>query len=94
MKSAPNSPDDVDPRTSLIGASIPALWIFGGKDTSIPADLSVSRLEGLIAQGRTNFEYKVFPEGGHKLAGSKDPRYPYMTRWIESTAAKLTADAK
>lgn len=57
---------------ALSKLSIPGLWIFGGQDNSIPVDLSVARLEELIAAGKP-FEYRVFPELGHILVDATHP---------------------
>jgi uncharacterized protein len=42
---------DTDPNESLAILDIPGLWIFGEFDGSIPVDLSVRRLEKLVADG-------------------------------------------
>ena len=57
-------PDDVDPLKLLTTVSIPGLWLFGGRDPYLPVELSTQRLQALINQGRSNFEYRVFPEEG------------------------------
>lgn len=90
MKSVPYRPDDVDPRTSLVALSIPTLWLFGGKDNSIPVDLSVERLRNLFQKGHSNFQYKVFPEYGHNLADSpKQVSYQYMIGWLKNVASSM-----
>jgi hypothetical protein len=33
----------------------------------MPVDLSVTRLEELIARGQSHFRYKVYPEYGHEV---------------------------
>ncbi|MCL1634913.1 alpha/beta fold hydrolase [Luteimonas sp. SX5] len=89
MRSVPHRTDDFDPRIVLSSLSLPSLWVFGGRDNSIPVELSVSRLERLIKDGRSNFEYRVFPEGGHGLdyPGSAPEAYHFMVAWIRSVAA-------
>lgn len=93
MRSAPSRTDDFDPRTVLSNLSLPSLWVFGGRDNSIPVELSVSRLEGLIKKGRPDFEYRIFPEGGHGLdyPGSAPKAYHSMIAWIRSAAAKTAS---
>jgi len=67
MKSVSHVPDDVDPRPTLSRLHIPAFWAFGGQDNVMPVDLSVTRLEELIAKGQSQFRYQVYPEYGHKV---------------------------
>lgn len=67
MKSVSYPPDDVDPRSTLSQLHIPAFWAFGGQDNAMPVDLSVTRLEELIARGQSQFRYKIYPEYGHEL---------------------------
>lgn len=55
---------DTDPSESLATVDIPGLWIYGEFDGSIPVDLSVQRLERLIAEGR-KYEYVLVPGHGH-----------------------------
>lgn len=90
MRSVRYRPDDVDPRTSITQLSLPALWLFGGRDRSIPVALSVARLGGLIRQGKENLQYEIFPDQGHNLAdSSRQPSYKRMVSWIKSTASTL-----
>jgi pimeloyl-ACP methyl ester carboxylesterase len=55
---------DTDPGDALRQLSIPGLWIFGGRDGSIPVDLSIERLQALRDTGRP-YEHVVFPAEGH-----------------------------
>jgi uncharacterized protein len=52
---------DTDPVESLRKPSIPGLWLFGGRDVSVPAEISIERLRTLSANGKP-FEYRLFPE--------------------------------
>lgn len=80
--------DDVDPLESLKPVSVPGLWLFGGRDPHVPVELSVRRLRGLIDQGRSNFEYRVFPEESHDLADSADQAsFVAMIDWIKQVAS-------
>jgi pimeloyl-ACP methyl ester carboxylesterase len=73
---------DVDPRVWLANLTIPGLWVFGGKDENIPVDLSISELKKLIEAGRTNYEYKLYPEGGHVDMGpSQDEALALTLDW-------------
>jgi uncharacterized protein len=84
MESVPIRESDFDPRPVLARLSLPVLWIFGGRDNSIPVELSIARLREMIRQGHRNFEFRLFPEQGHGL----DYPTPYpngyepMITWI------------
>lgn len=96
MKSAPCRASDWDPRAVLSRVSLPTLWIFGGRDSSIPVELSVARLEEMIRDGHPNFEYRIFPEQGHSLDyPTPHPEgYEFMLRWMsDRSAADLMAGA-
>jgi pimeloyl-ACP methyl ester carboxylesterase len=85
--SVPTRADDFDPRSAIAKLDIPALWFFGGKDTSIPVALSAMRLNELIRAGKTNFSTEVFPEDGHNLADRTTQRgFKAMVAWVKKTA--------
>jgi dipeptidyl aminopeptidase/acylaminoacyl peptidase len=92
MRSAPVREHDFDPREVLATLSLPVLWIYGGRDHSIPVELSITRIESMIEQGHANFEFKLFPEQGHGL--NYPTEYPngveFMVEWIakQSGASK------
>lgn len=92
MKSVSYASDDVDPRAALSRLYIPAFWAFGGRDNIMPVDLSVTRLEELIARGQSHFRYKVYPEYGHEVIVFDFPRVslsdPFRegVDWIKKTA--------
>src|SRR5690606_22039636 len=50
---------DTDPRFHLSRLSVPGLWLFGERDTSIPVELSTERLAGMRASGQKLLEYQV-----------------------------------
>lgn len=56
---------DTDPRDALRKLRIPGLWLFGGRDDTLPVELSIQRLQGLIQAGQTKFEYRLTPAAGH-----------------------------
>lgn len=58
-----------DPASSLRTLSIPGLWLYGGRDVSVPARLSIERLDALAAGGKA-FEHVLFPDAGHDLPRS------------------------
>jgi pimeloyl-ACP methyl ester carboxylesterase len=78
----------VDPRDSLSKLAIPGLWYFGGRDNSIPVDLSIERLQNLVAGGHTVFEYRVFPGYDHELGGIDLDVIAPAVEWIRSVSAR------
>ena len=71
-----NDPDkyefiDTNPKDILSKLSIPALWIFGGKDIQVPVNLSIEYLDVLKSKGK-QFEYKLYTNLGHSTAFSED----------------------
>ncbi|TPG41563.1 alpha/beta hydrolase family protein [Flavobacterium pectinovorum] len=69
-----NDPDkyefvDTNPNDILSKLSIPGLWIYGGKDIQVPANLSIENLDKLKLKGK-NYEHKLFPSLGHNTAFS------------------------
>jgi pimeloyl-ACP methyl ester carboxylesterase len=90
MRSVPHRVDDVDPSLSLSKLSIPGLWIFGDQDTSIPVDLSVTRLNELIRDGRQRFGYRVYPGLGHDL---EMQTLPAVAAWIKDVVEGVARGA-
>jgi pimeloyl-ACP methyl ester carboxylesterase/tetratricopeptide (TPR) repeat protein len=74
-----------DPEPYLRRMRVPSLWIYGGRDQSIPADLSMDALKRLKAAGRHDITIRLFPNGNHTLleseTGSRDER-PWLTRYV------------
>lgn len=56
--------NDTNPSESLARLKIPALWIFGGHDGSIPVDLSIQNLKNLVASNK-EYAYVLFSRLGH-----------------------------
>lgn len=69
---------DTDPKESLEKLSIPGLWIFGGRDGSIPVDLSIDGLRELQRKGRA-YEYVLFSASGHN---NMDETFATAVDWI------------
>jgi uncharacterized protein len=59
-------PTGFDPVPFIRQMRTPAVWIFGGKDESVPVDLSVEALKGLQKEGYP-FELIWFPKGQHVM---------------------------
>jgi uncharacterized protein len=72
-----------DPMPYIRRMRIPALWMFGGGDRSIPADRSAALIRGLH---RSNFTVVVFPNAGHGLFDTPpadDRATPTLIRWVD-----------
>jgi len=81
---------DTDPLESLRKLSIPALWLFGGRDSNVPVGLSIERLHTLIESGKP-YEYEVFPRKGHFLPPEKV--IPVAVGWLKKQlSAKPSTD--
>lgn len=88
VASVPRRADDVDPRLAIAKLDIPALWLFGEEDTSIPVALSVRRLIDLMSVGQTNLGYQVLAHEEHNLADrAGQPGVTAMVAWIKAVAA-------
>jgi pimeloyl-ACP methyl ester carboxylesterase len=86
-----------DPVPLIESLQQPGLWLWGDQDKNIPVPESVSNLEAMIAQGKTNFSYKVFPNVDHFLArsttgliadyplsaGFPEAYYATMAQWLQ-----------
>ena len=68
---------------------IPALWLFGEKDGSMPVQLSRTNLDRIINErGRRNLTYKIYPNADHSLYDvTTEQRLDYvrdMKNWMTS----------
>jgi uncharacterized protein len=81
---------DTDVSESLGKLSIPGFWIFGGRDGSIPVDLSLARLRDLRNSGQPAYEYALFSSLGHDTV---DASYPTMVQWIRRATNLATSVA-
>ncbi len=79
---------DTDPRETLAALSIPGLWLFGGRDIQLPAQLSIEYLDALKAQGKP-FEHRLYPTLGHNtaFASSSEP-VAAAVEWVKRRASK------
>ncbi len=69
---------DSDPVDSLSEMEIPALWLFGKQDGSVPVDLSIERLNHLIQTDKP-YEYVLFSSLGHN---NMPETFSTATSWI------------
>jgi len=62
-----HGPGGFDPIPSIRKLKIPALWLYGGKDTFIPPRLSARRLAPIAAESGRDFTVVDFPNANHAL---------------------------
>jgi pimeloyl-ACP methyl ester carboxylesterase len=60
-------PSGVDPMPSIRAMHVPALWLYGGKDRTMPSRLCVERFEPVTREPGRDFTYRVFAGGTHGL---------------------------
>ena len=70
---------DFDPLPVLEKLSVPSLWIYGGRDQTVPAMESAANLEKLKAQGK-DITVKIFPTANHQMFVIPEPNQPF--RWF------------
>lgn len=62
-----NGPSGFDPMPAIRALRIPAIWLFGGKDRTVPSRMCVERLDPVAREPERDFAYRVFPGGNHGL---------------------------
>jgi uncharacterized protein len=89
-------PSGVDPMPSIRAMRIPAIWLFGAKDRTVPSRLCVERLDPVAREPGRDFMYVNFPGGTHGLIKTEngllaeaarssrfvDGLYPTMRDWL------------
>jgi len=60
-------PSGVDPMPSIRAMRIPAIWLFGAKDRTVPTRLCIERLDPVTHEPGRDFRYVSFPGGTHGL---------------------------
>lgn len=81
---------EVDPLAQLSQLTLPALWVFGGQDKSIPVKQSVERLDELIDGGKSTFAYMLYPDIGRNLDLTQNAEaYEFIKSWIADTATSV-----
>ena len=79
---------DLDPREALSKLSIPGLWMFGGRDRNMDVDLSIERLNGLIAAQHGNYAYRTYPDYDHQLGGINADVIDPSVEWIRKVVTR------
>jgi len=69
---------DTDAGEDLHKLAIPGLWIFSDNDSSIPVDLSITRLQKLRADGH-RYDYVLFSGLGHN---NMEHTFTVATDWV------------
>ena len=75
-----------DPMPYLFKIKQRGLWMFGGKDSSIPTPRSVQLLGSVNEINGNTCEIKIYPEAGHGLynatTGQTEDFVPYVLNWL------------
>lgn len=79
----PELGEDVNSVDSLAQLDKPGLWVFGGRDGSIPVALSIARLEELQHDEHA-FDYVLFSSAGHDTF---ETSFPVVADWIKRVGA-------
>jgi hypothetical protein len=73
-----------DPRPYLARMTTPGLWLYGGRDKSVPTDRSAAMLRSLHGK---QFEVVVYPRAGHGLLDvppSDERALPTLVAWVRN----------
>ncbi|HEY1367796.1 MAG TPA: prolyl oligopeptidase family serine peptidase [Gaiellaceae bacterium] len=62
------APSGFDPMPAIRALRIPALWLYGGHDLTVPTRLCVEALQPLVADRSRDFTVAVLPGANHGLA--------------------------
>jgi uncharacterized protein len=77
-------PHGFDPIERIEKIRIPSLWIFGGKDVSIPVKRSMHLLDSVRKTNHLPLEIKLYPHGDHGLYNNATAtREPYINAIVE-----------
>jgi dienelactone hydrolase len=91
-------PSGVDPMPSVGALRIPAIWLYGSKDRTVPSRLCIERLEPVAREAGRDFTYVNFPGGTHGLVKTEngllaeaarssrlvDGLYPTIRDWLRA----------
>ena len=89
---AATAPTGFDPQPYIRDMHMPALWLFGARDQSVPARLCVAAVEQLRAAGQPNLEVKLYETGNHALWETEHgtlPESPLVRRYVPGFFADL-----
>jgi dienelactone hydrolase len=88
----------IDPVPSIRAMRIPAIWLYGSKDRTVPSRLCIERLDPLTRESGRDFTYVNFPGGTHGLIRTQngllaeaarsnrlvDGLYPTIRDWLRA----------
>lgn len=76
-----------DPFPYIAKLKLQGLWMFGGKDSVMPAQRSVQLLESINRISGNTCEIKIYPESGHGLYNATTRQIedfvPYVLNWLQ-----------
>lgn len=77
-------PRGYDPRRRIGKMKEPSLWLFGGKDVSIPVKLSIHLVDSIRTLHHLPLDMKIYPDADHGLFNiSQQKREDYVKFIIE-----------
>lgn len=66
----------------------PSLWLFGGKDISIPVKKCIGRLDSVKSAARIPVTMKIYPEGDHGIfnhtTNQMENYVPVIIEWLKA----------
>lgn len=83
-----------DPAPYIESIDVKGLWVFGGKDLSIPVASSINNLNTIKTVYRKQFDIKVFQDANHnlKLPGISDYPSPVINKYLIEWIKRLSID--
>ena len=83
-------PHGYNPINRIKKMKSPSLWIFGGRDVSIPVKKSIHILDSLKTSAVLPVEVKIYPDSDHGLINrSTNIREPFVRLTIDWIKEKL-----
>jgi uncharacterized protein len=85
-------PRGFDPVPYLRAQTADGLWIYGGKDESVPVDMSIENLRLLQKEGKP-FQVMTFPKGQHVMWEAEDgsrQHMPLLKRFVPGYYEAMT----
>lgn len=81
-----DGPGGYDPVSRIQKMKTPSLWIFGGKDVSIPVKRSIHLFDSIKQSKQTLLDIKLYPDADHGLynTGKREDYVSYIVQWIKN----------
>lgn len=79
-------PRGYDPISRIKKMTKPSLWIFGGKDVSIPIKRSIHLFDSIKSSQQIPLAMKLYPDADHGIShdGRKEDYVNLIVQWIKS----------